>query len=98
MQHAGSTLKKIFADTLRRDAGEDAPLLAWPLACGAKIAEKTAAIGYADGVLMVEVPDAAWQHQLQGLHQQYLAALKPISAQPVIAIKFVVKGLAQRPR
>jgi predicted nucleic acid-binding Zn ribbon protein len=98
MQHAGTTLKKIFAETLRREAGEDAPLLAWALACGTKIAEKTAAVGYADGVLTVEVPDAAWQHQLQGLHQQYLAALKPISAQPVNAIRFLVKGRAQRPR
>jgi Dna[CI] antecedent DciA-like protein len=98
MQHAGPTLKKIFAQTLRREAGDGAALLAWPLACGAKVAEKTAAISYADGLLTVEVPDATWQHQLQGLHQQYLAALKPISAQPVNAIKFVVKGRAQRPR
>ena len=98
MQHASSTLKKIFADTLRREAGADAPLLAWPLACGAKVAEKTAAISYADGVLTVEVPDAAWQQQLRGLHRQYLAALKPLTAQSVNAIKFVVEGRAQRPR
>jgi len=96
MRHAGSTLKKIFAETLRQQAGDDAPLLAWPLACGAKVAEKTSAIGYADKVLTIEVADAAWQHQLQGLHQQYLAALKPISTQPVNAIKFVVKGRPQR--
>jgi len=97
MQPAGPTLKKIFADTLRREAGEDAPLLAWPLACGAKVAAKTNAISYADGVLTVEVPDATWQQQLQGLNRQYLAALKPISAQPVTAIKFVVKGRPERP-
>ncbi len=97
MQHASSTLKKIFADTLRRDAGDDAPLLAWPLACGSKVAEKTSAIGYADGVLTVEVPDATWQQQLQGLNPQYLAALKQISAQPVNAIKFVVRNQAERP-
>jgi hypothetical protein len=92
MQHASSTLKKIFAETLRQRGGDDTPLLAWPLACGAKVAEKTSAIGYADGLLTVEVPDATWQHQLQGLQQQYLSALLPISAQPVNAIKFVVKG------
>ena len=97
MRHASSTLKKIFADTLRQQAGDEAPLLAWPLACGAKVAAKTSAIGYADEVLTVEVPDATWQQQLQALHQQYLAALKPISAQPVNAIKFVVKGRTQRP-
>jgi hypothetical protein len=98
MQHAGTTLKKIFAGIAGREAGEDAPLLAWPLACGAKVAAKTTAIGYADGMLTVEVPDASWQHQLQGLQQQYLAALKPLSALPVSAIRFVAKGRAQRPR
>ena len=98
MRHASSTLKKIFAETLRQQAGDDAPLLAWPLACGAKVAEKTSAIGYAGEVLTVEVPDATWQHQLQGLHQQYLLALKPISTQPVKAIKFVVKGRSERLR
>jgi len=92
MQPAGPTLRKIFADTIRREAGDDAPMLAWPLACGAKVAEKTSAVGYEDEVLTVEVPDAVWQRQLQGLHQQYLAALKPLSAKPVSAIKFVVKG------
>jgi predicted nucleic acid-binding Zn ribbon protein len=96
MQHASSTLKKIFAATLRREAGDDAPRLAWPLACGAKVAEKTCAIGYTDGVLTVEVPDVAWQQQLQGLERQCLAALKPISAQPVSAIKFVVKNRGER--
>jgi predicted nucleic acid-binding Zn ribbon protein len=97
MRHASSTLKKIFADTLRRDAGDDAPLLAWPLVCGSKVAEKTSAIGYADGVLTVEVPDATWQQQLHSLNPQYLAALKQISAQPVNAIKFVVRNQAERP-
>jgi hypothetical protein len=96
MQHASLTLKKIFAKTLRQQASDNAPLLAWPLACGAKVAEKTSAIGYADGVLTVEVPDATWRQQLQDFTDLYLAALKPISAQPVSAIKFVVKGRAQR--
>lgn len=97
MQHASSTLKKIFANTLRREAGDDAALLAWPLACGAKVAEKTSAIGYTEGVLTVEVPDVAWQQQLQGLERQYVAALRPISGQPVTAIKFVVRNRNEQP-
>ena len=96
MRHASSTLKKIFADTLRREGGDSAPVLAWPLACGSKVAEKTNATGYADGVLTVEVPDATWQQQLHGLNRQYLAALKQISAQPVNAIKFVVRNQTER--
>src|ERR1700690_3543613 len=55
MQRAGSTLKKIFADTLR-PVGDDAPLLAWPLACGSQIADKTSAVSYGDGGLTVRGP------------------------------------------
>jgi predicted nucleic acid-binding Zn ribbon protein len=97
MQHAGSTLRKIFADTLHREGGDNAPLLAWPLVCGSKVAEKASAISYADGVLTVEVPDATWRQQLQSFNQQYLASLKQMSAQPVNAIKFVVRRQTDRP-
>ena len=96
MQPANPTLKKIFADTLRRGGAVEAPPLAWPLACGAKVAEKTSAIGYADGVLTVEVPDATWQLQLEGFSRQYLSALRQISGQPVDAIKFVAKNPSER--
>ncbi len=96
MRHAGSTLKKIFADALHRDGGNDAPLLAWPLVCGSKVAAMTSALGYADGVLTVEVPDRTWQQQLYTFNAQYLAALKQMSAQPVNAIKFVVKNQTER--
>jgi Dna[CI] antecedent, DciA len=96
MHHARQTLHKIFTDTLRREGGDDAPILAWPLACGSKVAEKTSAIGYADGVLTVEVPDATWRQQLEGFNRQYVAALKQISARPVDAIKFVTANQTER--
>lgn len=96
MQPASSTLKKIFADTLRRGDANTAPLLAWPLVCGSKVADKTSAIGYVEGTLTVEVADATWQQQLRSFDHQYLAALRQISAQPVSAIKFVVKRETER--
>lgn len=89
MHHARSTLMKIFTDTLRREGGDDAPLLAWPLACGATTADKTRAVSYAEGVLTVAVPDASWRRQLQSLSGQYLAALNRISTHPVSRIHFV---------
>lgn len=89
MQRATSTLKKIFADTLRPE-GAKAPLMAWPLACGSKIANRTQAVSYAGGVLTVAVPDRTWRRQLQGLEQQYLAALSHLSVEKVNSIKFVL--------
>ena len=69
MQHARFTLRKIFTATLARE-GKDAPLMAWPLACGGKTAERTSAIAFADGVLTVAVPDKAWRQQLQSFSRQ----------------------------
>jgi predicted nucleic acid-binding Zn ribbon protein len=92
MQAARATLRKIFAETLRREGGGSAPVMAWPLACGSKVAEKTTALSYHDGVLTVEVPDVAWRYQLQSLTHQYLAAFNQITAQKVERIIFVLPG------
>jgi hypothetical protein len=89
MQHARLTLRKIFTATLARE-GKDAPLMAWPLACGGKTAERTSAIAFADGVLTVAVPDKAWRQQLQSFSRQYLASLNQLSAEPVNSIEFVM--------
>jgi predicted nucleic acid-binding Zn ribbon protein len=88
MKHAGTTLRKIFSDTIRHQP-EEAALLAWPLACGTKTAERTKAVAFANGVLTVSVPDETWRYQLQSLSPQYLAALNQITARPVSKIIFV---------
>ena len=94
MQHAGSTLRKIFRDNVCRE-GTDAPLLAWPLACGTKIAERAKAISFADGTLTVAVPDETWRRQLQSFAGQYLAAISGITSQKVNKIEFVVARMQQ---
>ena len=92
MQHVRPTLRKIFTGILCLQAEEDAPLLAWPLACGSAVAQKTMAIRYGDEELTVEVHDAAWKNELQALTPRYLAALRQITVQPVTSIKFIVAG------
>ena len=94
MQHASSTLRKIFRDNVCRE-GTDAPLLAWPLACGTKIAERAKAISFADGTLTVAVPDETWRRQLQSFAGQYLAAISGITSQKVNKIEFVVARMQQ---
>ena len=89
MQHAGSTLRKIFRDSVCRE-GSDAHLLAWPLACGTKIAERARAVTFTDGTLTVAVPDETWRRQLQSFRSQYLAALNGISSEKVDKIEFVL--------
>jgi hypothetical protein len=94
MQHAGTTLKKIFRDAMRQQ-GSEAPLLAWALACGSKTAARATAISFVDGVLIVAVPDDAWRRQVQGFRAQYLNALKQITSEPVNEIHFVIASSAK---
>jgi len=89
MQHARSDLEKIVAEAMRHAPAEDVPLLAWPLAAGRAVAEKTRALDFRAGVLRVGVPDAAWRAQLLALAPQYLAALNEYCGGRVERIVFV---------
>ena len=84
MQHARATLNKIYSNIIR----DEGPLTAWPLACGSRIAARTSALSFTDGVLTVSVPDEPWRQQLQSFIPQYLAALNQVVAQPVRKIEF----------
>ena len=97
MQHARGTLRKIFKDQVCSKAGVQAPLLAWPVVCGAAVAEKTRALSFVDGVLVVAVPDVVWRRQLQLMYQQYLGGLNQIAGQQVRNISFVVAPHATGP-
>src|SRR4051794_36129694 len=87
MQHARATLNKIYGNIVRGE-GNNAAVIAWPLACGARIAARTTALYFADGVLAVSVPDDAWRQQLQSFIPQYLAALRQIVKEPISKIEF----------
>ena len=66
-------------------------LLAWPLVCGSVVAERTRAVDFASAVLRVEVPDAGWKRELQGLAPRYLAQVNRYSGQKVERIEFVIR-------
>lgn len=91
MEHAGAGLEKIVLDSLRRMPQGEAPLLAWPLVCGSVVAERTRALGFANAVLRVEVPDAGWKREMQGLAPRYLATLNRYAGQKVERIEFVIR-------
>jgi hypothetical protein len=95
MRHAGTTLRKIFKDTISREP-DNAVMLAWPLACGAKTAERTDAVAFTEGVLTIQVPDETWRNQLQSLSPQYLAALNQFTPQRVNRINFVLANKPDR--
>ncbi len=93
VEQVAPALEKIVAASLRRLS--NAPLLAWPLACGSAVAERTSALEFSGGVLRVEVPDAGWRAELQHLAPRYLAVINRYAARPVSRIDFVIRGRGQ---
>jgi predicted nucleic acid-binding Zn ribbon protein len=81
-----------MASALRRARAGEGPVLAWPLACGSTVAERTHALDFTQGVLRVEVPDLGWRKELQSFAPQYLAVINRYVGQGVKRIEFIVAG------
>lgn len=92
MNRASFGLETIVAKALHRAPAAESPMLAWPVACGSAVAERTRALSFSDGVLRVEVADAGWRRELINLAPHYLALINKYSATPVKRIEFVVKA------
>jgi len=92
MQQASAGLDKLVLQSLRKSPPAEAPLLAWPVACGSAVAARTRALEFEDGILRVEVPDAGWRRELQALAPRYLAVLNRYLKGKVTEVEFVVAG------
>ena len=90
MQPAGNGLDSVVARSVRKAPAGEGPLLAWPLACGSSVAERTRVLDFAEGVLRVEVADAGWRKELQALAPRYVAAINRYVAETVTRVEFVV--------
>ena len=75
---------------LLRQVPEEAPLIAWRIVCGERIAARTEAVAFSQGKLTVLVEDKAWQAELGGLWNHYIAALGEILPGQVKSLEFVV--------
>ena len=86
-----SPLQKIAADLLRSALPDEAPLLAWPIACGAAVSGRTRAVSFADGVLTISAPDKAWCTQLAGFSDSYLQKLAAICPTKISQLRFMIE-------
>jgi hypothetical protein len=91
MNRASAALESVISKALHRSPAEESPLLAWPVACGSAVADRTRALSFTGGVLRVEVADKGWQRELTTLAPRYVAEINRYSAARVERIEFVVK-------
>ncbi len=92
MNRAAAGLETIIAKALHRAPADESALLAWPVACGSAVADRTRALSFSDGILRVEVADRGWQRELAHLAPRYLSLINKYSATSVKRIEFVVKA------
>ena len=89
MKSARAGFQKIVAEILRRAPAEDAAGIAWEIACGATVAEKTEVVEFRAGLLRVRVPDEAWRVNLAAFVPRYLELLNTMLREQVEKIEFV---------
>jgi hypothetical protein len=70
---------------------EDKLAAAWPVACGKAMAERGAVVGYADGVVLLQVADEVWMRQMMSMRTQLAGELARIAGVKVSEIHFEMK-------
>jgi hypothetical protein len=90
MEGMRDLLKGSLGHSLRAMRDEDRLAAAWPVACGKAMAGHGVVLGFADGVVRVEVADGAWLRQMMSMRGQLAGELGRIAGVKVSAIHFEV--------
>lgn len=91
-----SILRGSLARSLRTLTEADRLLAAWTVACGRAMAERGQIVGFAEGVLEVEVDDTQWLQQMQLMRGPLAGEVGWIAGIPVREIHFRRRGALTR--
>jgi hypothetical protein len=91
MEGMRDLLRGALGRSLRTLQTEDKLAAAWSVACGRTLAGRGSVIGFADGVVYVEVTDGAWLRQMMSMQAQLAGEMGRIAGVPVRGIHFEVK-------
>jgi hypothetical protein len=89
MERGRAEFMQLTSLVLRGASPQEAVVLAWPLACGTQVAERTRAVEFTDRKLIVEVPDKSWRNELAGYLPHYLHQLQNLTGVAVEEVRFV---------
>ena len=85
-------MRDLLRGSLGRSLGalrdDDRLAAAWPVACGKAMAGRGTVVGYADGVVRVQVEDVAWLRQLTSMRSQLAREMERIAGVRVSEIHF----------
>jgi hypothetical protein len=92
MEAMRDVLRNSLGRSLRAASDEDRLAVAWTVACGRAMAERGTVVGYAEGVVRVEVRDTVWMQQMTALRGTLAREMARIAGVKVDAIEFVKRA------
>jgi hypothetical protein len=81
-------LKGSLARSLGALSDQDRLAAAWPVACGKTMAGRGTVVGYADGIVLVQVEEGVWLRQLTSIRGQLAGEMSRIAGVAVSEIHF----------
>jgi predicted nucleic acid-binding Zn ribbon protein len=91
MEGMRNMLKGALGRSLSALSDEDRLAASWPVASGKAMAERGTVVGYADGIVRVQVEDSAWLQQLMSMRGQLAGEMARIAGVRVTEIHFEMK-------
>lgn len=88
MEAMRDVLRGTLGRSLRGIGDEDRLAAAWTVACGCAMADRGRVVGYAAGVVRIEVADPTWLRQMISLQSVLEREIARISGLPVKGIDF----------
>ena len=92
MQGMRDLLRGTLRESLRAMSPEDRLAAAWPVACGRALAGHGVIVGFAEGILSIQVADPAWLTQMRSMRSVLEHDLARVAGVPVRAIHFELKA------
>jgi hypothetical protein len=96
MEGMRDLLKGALSRSLSTLQAEDKLAAAWSVACGRALAGRGSVVGFADGLVYVEVTDGAWLRQMMSMQGQLAGEMGRIAGVQVRGIHFEVKDQKKR--
>jgi hypothetical protein len=98
MEAMRDVLRASLGRSLRNIRDEDRLAAAWTVACGKAMAGHGTVIGYAAGVVQIEVEDAVWLRQMAALRSVLEREIAKIAGLRVTSIEFELKTAGRKGR
>lgn len=91
MERMRDLLKQNLGRSLQGLSIADRLAAAWPVACGAAMAKRGEIVGFAEGIVAVQVQNGMWLDQMRSMQGILRSELARIAAVEIAGIHFEVK-------